>query len=94
MGMIEFEPTNDYSANIKVIGIGGGGGNAVNAMVRSSIQGVEFVLCVPTFHAEVLRAVDGRTSNFRGRRKRSRRTPTGYFSGIPSARVCPNTRKS
>jgi cell division protein FtsZ len=44
MGMIEFEPTNDYSANIKVIGVGGGGGNAVNAMVRSSIQGVEFVL--------------------------------------------------
>ena len=43
MGMIEFEPTNDYSANIKVIGVGGGGGNAVNAMVRSSIQGVEFI---------------------------------------------------
>ena len=43
MGMIEFEPTNDYSANIKVIGIGGGGGNAVNAMVRSNIQGVEFI---------------------------------------------------
>jgi len=41
--MIEFEPTNDYSANIKVIGIGGGGGNAVNAMVRSNIQGVEFI---------------------------------------------------
>ena len=43
MGMIEFEPTNDYSANIKVIGVGGGGGNAVNAMVRSNIQGVEFI---------------------------------------------------
>lgn len=44
MGLIEFEPTNDYAANIKVIGIGGGGGNAVNTMVRSSIQGVEFIL--------------------------------------------------
>jgi len=43
MGMIEFEPTNDYSANIKVIGVGGGGGNAVNAMVRSNIQGVEVI---------------------------------------------------
>ena len=43
MGLIEFEPNNDYSANIKVIGIGGGGGNAVNAMVRSNIQGVEFI---------------------------------------------------
>lgn len=44
MGLIEFEPTNDYSANIKVIGVGGGGGNAVNSMVRSNIQGVEFIL--------------------------------------------------
>jgi cell division protein FtsZ len=44
MGLIEFEPTNDYSANIKVVGVGGGGGNAVNAMVRSNIQGVEFIL--------------------------------------------------
>ena len=43
MGLIEFEPNNDYSANIKVIGIGGGGGNAVNSMVRSNIQGVEFI---------------------------------------------------
>jgi len=43
MGLIEFEPNNDYSANIKVIGIGGGGGNAVNTMVRSNIQGVEFI---------------------------------------------------
>jgi len=44
MGLIEFEQTNDYTANIKVIGIGGGGGNAVNTMVRSGIQGVEFIL--------------------------------------------------
>ena len=29
--------------NIKVIGIGGGGGNAVNRMVRAGMQGVEFV---------------------------------------------------
>lgn len=30
-------------ARIKVIGIGGGGGNAVNTMIRSNIEGVEFV---------------------------------------------------
>ncbi len=30
-------------AVIKVIGVGGGGGNAVNSMVRSGLQGVEFV---------------------------------------------------
>lgn len=31
------------SANIKVIGIGGGGGNAVNTMIRTNIEGVDFV---------------------------------------------------
>lgn len=30
-------------ANIKVIGIGGGGGNAVNTMIRSGVDGVEFI---------------------------------------------------
>ena len=29
-------------ANIKVVGVGGGGGNAVNRMIASSLQGVEF----------------------------------------------------
>ena len=31
------------AANIKVIGIGGGGGNAVNTMIRTNIEGVEFI---------------------------------------------------
>jgi cell division protein FtsZ len=30
-------------ANIKVIGIGGGGGNAINTMIRTSIEGVDFI---------------------------------------------------
>lgn len=30
-------------AQIKVIGVGGGGGNAVNRMIESSLQGVEFI---------------------------------------------------
>ena len=30
-------------ARIKVIGVGGGGGNAVNTMIRSNLEGVEFV---------------------------------------------------
>ena len=29
--------------NIKVIGVGGGGGNAVNRMVAAGLQGVEFI---------------------------------------------------
>ena len=32
-----------HSARIKVIGVGGGGGNAINTMIDSDIQGVEFV---------------------------------------------------
>ena len=33
----------DYAVNIKVIGIGGGGGNAVNRMVESGMEYVEFI---------------------------------------------------
>jgi len=32
-----------FGAKIKVIGIGGGGGNAVNRMIETSIEGVEFI---------------------------------------------------
>lgn len=38
------KPTNTAFAKIKVIGVGGGGGNAVNSMIESGkIQGVEFI---------------------------------------------------
>lgn len=38
------KPTNTTFAKIKVIGVGGGGGNAVNSMIQSGqIQGVEFI---------------------------------------------------
>ena len=30
-------------ASIKVVGVGGGGGNAVNRMVAAGVQGVEFI---------------------------------------------------
>ena len=39
----EFEMDYDTVVNIKVIGVGGGGNNAVNDMVRSGLQGLEFV---------------------------------------------------
>ncbi|GAM54203.1 cell division protein ftsZ [Vibrio ishigakensis] len=40
-----FEPMTEMSdeAVIKVVGVGGGGGNAVEHMVRESIEGVEFI---------------------------------------------------
>ena len=39
----QMESGFDNVVNIKVIGVGGGGGNAVNRMVQSGVQGVEFV---------------------------------------------------
>jgi cell division protein FtsZ len=41
--MIEFEETRMPAARIKVLGIGGGGCNAVDNMIRSELQGVEFI---------------------------------------------------
>ena len=45
MGEFAFElmDTDSQRANIKVIGVGGGGGNAVGHMIRQGIQGVNFV---------------------------------------------------
>ncbi|KMP12310.1 cell division protein FtsZ [Candidatus Nitromaritima sp. SCGC AAA799-A02] len=44
MSLIEFESNNLYSASIKVIGVGGGGTNAVNSMMRNNTMGVEFIV--------------------------------------------------
>jgi cell division protein FtsZ len=41
--MLEFEVANEQFASIKVIGVGGGGTNAVNRMIEAKIQGVEFI---------------------------------------------------
>ena len=45
MGEFAFElmDTDSQRANIKVIGIGGGGGNAVNHMIKQDLQGVKFI---------------------------------------------------
>lgn len=41
--MFQFEDTLDQVAKIKVVGVGGGGGNAVNTMIQSHVEGVEFI---------------------------------------------------
>ena len=41
--MLEFEETSNQAAKIKVVGVGGGGGNALNNMIVSGLQGVEFI---------------------------------------------------
>jgi cell division protein FtsZ len=42
---MQFEMLKDKSSIIKVIGVGGGGGNAVNHMYRQGITGVDFIIC-------------------------------------------------
>ncbi len=51
-----FKPVDEAKPNyIKVVGVGGGGGNAVNHMMEEGIQGVDFVLC-NTDHQALLKS--------------------------------------
>jgi len=43
--MIKFDMPKNQSSIIKVIGVGGGGSNAVNHMFRQGIKGVDFIIC-------------------------------------------------
>ena len=43
MSIFEFEDSPTQSASMKVVGVGGGGGNAVNRMIDESLSGVEFI---------------------------------------------------
>ncbi|OGS20939.1 MAG: cell division protein FtsZ [Elusimicrobia bacterium RIFOXYA2_FULL_39_19] len=38
------ESTNDKGAIIKAVGVGGGGGNAVNRMIQAGVKGVDFIV--------------------------------------------------
>ena len=40
----DIQPVRDDTPNIKVVGVGGGGGNAVNRMIQSGVQGVDFIV--------------------------------------------------
>jgi cell division protein FtsZ len=42
--LLEFESSSHQRAQIKVVGVGGGGGNALNNMIESGLRGVEFVV--------------------------------------------------
>jgi cell division protein FtsZ len=43
--MIHFDIPKDKSSILKVIGVGGGGSNAVNYMYSQNIEGVDFIIC-------------------------------------------------
>lgn len=53
--MFEIVDQIESSAIIKVIGVGGGGGNAVNHMLKHAIQGVEFI--VANTDAQAMRSI-------------------------------------
>ena len=52
--MFEFDENIDQGPKIKVVGVGGGGGNAVNTMIAANVDGVEFM--VANTDAQALRA--------------------------------------
>jgi cell division protein FtsZ len=58
--MFELMDVDSQNAVIKVIGVGGGGGNAVNHMLLSNIEGVEFI-CANT-DAQALKNTEVRTA--------------------------------
>ncbi len=39
----DFDPIYDSAVKIKVVGVGGGGNNAINRMIQTNIRGVEFI---------------------------------------------------
>src|SRR5512140_3904480 len=41
--IFEFEENTSQNARMKVVGVGGGGGNAVNRMIEEHLDGVEFI---------------------------------------------------
>ena len=43
---ISFDLPKNQSNVIKVIGVGGGGSNAINHMFQLGIKGVDFVICI------------------------------------------------
>src|SRR5438105_12939078 len=43
MALLEFDDEPSNRAKIKVIGVGGGAGNAINTMIESRLEGVDFI---------------------------------------------------
>ena len=78
--------TGSYLAVIKVVGVGGGGTNAVNRMVDAGLKGVEFIavntdaqalqMCDADIKLQIGDAADARPRRRRRARRRATARPT------------------
>ena len=80
------EEVKEAGARIKVIGVGGGGSNAVNRMVQVGLDGVEFIVANTDLQAlksnAAHEAADRRQADEGARRgRRSERRPLGRARG-------------
>ena len=64
MSTIEYNP-KDLQAKIKVVGIGGGGCNALDRMIESGLEGVDFIALNTDFQALTRRNVEQIDNNQR-----------------------------
>ena len=67
----EFDIPSHHKSIIKVIGVGGGGGNAVNYMKSIGIRNVEFIICNTDIQALHSSSVKNQTSDWYGIDKRT-----------------------
>src|SRR5690606_24943462 len=58
--MFELEETPNFGASIKVVGVGGGGSNAVETMIASGMRGVDFVTANTDHQALLSNKSDGK----------------------------------
>jgi len=58
--MFELEENTGVGANIKVIGVGGGGSNAVSTMIESNLKGVDFIVANTDAQALVANRATGK----------------------------------
>ena len=61
--MLEFDVDVHQFAQIKVIGVGGGGSNAVNRMITSGLKGVEFIAVNTDAQALYMSKAETKNSN-------------------------------
>ena len=80
---ISFNEEARNDAKIKVIGIGGGGGNAVNRMIDAGMEGIEFIVAntdlqaLRLSHAPVKLQLGVKLTNGLGRGRKSGSRPQG-----------------